>query len=187
MYTLSEMYYQRQAKNPPKSFTDPGIFEMVEPEDVTTEFSTAQADENYLKCFMGLSDKSLTPEIFHSNEHLIEFDQSFYCDKFEETKGTNLEEKLISSNFSEKALMLLNNLAIKQDYYRLRLAAIAYDLNTMLYNYYIALKQRMVGRYVTVVGIELHDREQTQKRFFDMEGILFYGCQIKSLLSDVGE
>ncbi|CAI2367295.1 unnamed protein product [Moneuplotes crassus] len=166
----------------PKTFTDPGIFSQVNPEEIIIEESTTEADQDYIACFTSLSDDNLVPKIVNSNENLIEFDQHFYCDRLEETKGDVIGEQIDSLEISELAGSLHHQLDDKNDYFRLRLAAIAYDLNTMANNYEIKLKQQVPGRYVTIIPIDVHDRQPGQEKNYDIGGITFYGNHLKGPL-----
>ncbi|CAI2385655.1 unnamed protein product [Moneuplotes crassus] len=111
----------------------------------------------FYKLFHKNSKAGFIPNISSSMNQWMEFDQTFYSSKFD-PKYDNEEQKFdfslsgISVQDSDKVAELYDELDEEMDYYRLRLAAIAYDLSTLQTNYQFIFKQFVAGRFVTILG-----------------------------------
>ncbi|CAI2359382.1 unnamed protein product [Moneuplotes crassus] len=144
--------------------------------------------ENLKDKFTSNSESGLNPRIINAQDHMLEFDQNFYSSKFNSTSQDspmNIEtlEKAISEIDSDgKYMEMLNKLKSKDDFFRIRLAAIAFGLNTHYHSYTFQMKEIKTGRFVTILGLEQTVSEQFLGVNMDIGGILFTGNFLPNLV-----
>ncbi|CAI2386250.1 unnamed protein product [Moneuplotes crassus] len=118
------------------------------------------------------------PEVLSTTQHSINFSQKFYSKKLnegkiEEVKGNlkKMTEKIHNkSDFLPEIGSLDMDQIIQDSNYRL--ACIAYNLDTKYNSYTIDLPQSTLGRYVTILCLDVHDRKLNfNKQFYCLSQI----------------
>ncbi|CAI2384296.1 unnamed protein product [Moneuplotes crassus] len=162
---------------------------LEESKDDTKKNVAPKTDEKFkefIKLFATLSKAGLIPEMANSVDRWMEFDQKFYSKRLSD-KYINEEEKFDLTKTGlkkldiEKISQLYLDLNTEVDYYRLRLAAIGYDLSTKKEVYDYAFKHLIAGRFVTILSLDIHEMDDPRPNV-DVGGILFEGHKIPGIL-----
>ncbi|CAI2387476.1 unnamed protein product [Moneuplotes crassus] len=149
---------------------------------------------DFIQLFDNISKARLIPKLSNKSKKWIEFDQKFYSKKFDpkhinEEQKFNLEELGIDHKDIEKITELYDEMKDQMDYYRLRLAAIAYDLDVSLINmlmtkdeeYIFKFNQMITGRFATIIALDAAVNSKPDPNI-DIGNIGFYGKVIPSVL-----
>ncbi|CAI2387277.1 unnamed protein product [Moneuplotes crassus] len=142
--------------------------------------------KSFVTTFEKFSESGLIPKVVNSKDRWMEFDQKFYSKKFD-SKHINEEQKFdltnsgLKENDIKKITELYQDLDSETDFYRLRLAAIGYDLASLKKQYEYSFKQLIAGRFVTILALDIHNVMDVPPNI-DFAGILFSGRFVPSIL-----
>ncbi|CAI2362861.1 unnamed protein product [Moneuplotes crassus] len=158
--------------------------------DVEGEIDTEETKSNpkVVDTFKKLIKLGLIPKIVKQNANLLEFDQKYYQKVFNSQQNKDEEGKVTlkdafeTSEEAKDAIPFYENLETSLDYYRLRLSAIAYDLDDVISDYNFVLKQSMSGRYISILALDINNVERDEDPNIDIGGIIFPGKIIPSIL-----
>ncbi|CAI2360205.1 unnamed protein product [Moneuplotes crassus] len=130
----------------------------------------------------------LIPDMITSDNNYMEFSQRFYSSKFErpdqdsQMDNEPLVKAISGIDSSKEYIEMLDRLKSKNDFFRLRLATIAYDLDTHGYEYRFTMNEVKTGRFITVLALEKEIRSSNVEVGISVGGVLFNGGFVPSMV-----
>ncbi|CAI2382677.1 unnamed protein product [Moneuplotes crassus] len=147
--------------------------------------------QSFIQTLDMIAKLGLIPNIIDTQEKSIEFEQDFYSAKFQNTDqessiSTECLEKAISDiDCDNKYMEMLDGLESKDDFFRLRLSAIAFNLDTYTNSHTFSMKEIKFGRFVTVLALDKKVRMLYGGVNIDIGGVLFSGNFLPSMIQPV--